>query len=142
MYRVIFCTSATNLYDYWQREKSHGSAQIDFLVQKGDKIIPVEVKSGTQGAMQSLRWFMQRKKIDGGIRTSLENFARYDQIEVYPLYAISNLFNNKHNNQKKHRKQNPVTHLYYPAVCVLVRIPYVKMFQNMRWNRHAAYCRK
>jgi hypothetical protein len=50
--------------------------------------------------MQSLRWFMQEKKIDRGIRTSLENFARYDQIEVYPLYAISNLFNNKPNNQK------------------------------------------
>jgi predicted AAA+ superfamily ATPase len=93
------CRNPASLY-YWQREKSHGSAQVDFLVQKGDKILPVEVKSGTQGAMQSLRWFMQEKKIDRGIRTSLENFARYDKVEVYPLYAISNLFNNKHSNQK------------------------------------------
>jgi predicted AAA+ superfamily ATPase len=86
------CRSPVSLY-YWQRERSHGSTQIDFLVQKHDKIIPVEVKSGTQGAMQSLRWFMQKKKIDRGIRISLENFARYDNIEVYPLYAISNLYN-------------------------------------------------
>jgi predicted AAA+ superfamily ATPase len=84
------CRNPVSLY-YWQREKSLGSAQIDFLVQKHDKIIPVEVKSGTQGAMQSLRWFMQEKKIDRGIRTSLENFSYYGNIEVYPLYAISNL---------------------------------------------------
>jgi predicted AAA+ superfamily ATPase len=87
------CRNPVSLY-YWQRERSQGSAQIDFLVQKQDKIIPVEVKSGTQGAMQSLRWFMQEKKIDRGIRTSLENFACYENIEVYPLYAISNLLNN------------------------------------------------
>jgi hypothetical protein len=50
-----------------------------------------QVKAGTQGAMQSLRWFMQQKKIDKGIRTSLENFACYENIDVYPMYAISNL---------------------------------------------------
>ncbi|MDR0606147.1 MAG: AAA family ATPase [Bacteroidales bacterium] len=88
------CNNPHSLY-YWQREKKRGSAQVDFLVQKNDRIIPLEVKSGTQGAMQSLRWFMQEKKIDIGVRTSLENFARYDNIEVYPLYAISNLLKDK-----------------------------------------------
>jgi predicted AAA+ superfamily ATPase len=88
--KVMSCHLPSNLY-YWQREKSEGSAQIDFLVQKHDRIIPVEVKAGTQGAMQSLRWFMQQKKIDKGIRTSLENFAHYENIDVYPMYAISNL---------------------------------------------------
>ena len=59
--------------------------------QKGEKIIPIEVKSGTQGAMQSLREFMKEKHSLLGVRTSLENFSRYEQIDVYPLYAISNL---------------------------------------------------
>ena len=85
-----FCYSKFPLY-YWQREKSQSSAQIDFVMQKGEKIIPVEVKSGTQGAMQSLRLFMKEKKIEKGVRTSLENFARYENIDVYPMYAISNL---------------------------------------------------
>ena len=84
------CRQPAALY-YWQREKSEGNAQVDFLVQKHDRIIPVEVKAGTRGAMQSLRWFMQQKKIDRGIRTSLENFTRYGDIDVYPIYAISNL---------------------------------------------------
>lgn len=84
------CYSPVNLY-FWQREKSQSSAQIDFLIQKHDKIIPIEVKAGTQGAMQSLRLFMAEKGIEKGIRTSLENFAFYENIEVFPMYAISNL---------------------------------------------------
>jgi len=87
------CYNPNSLY-YWQREKNHGSAQVDFLIQQGEKIVPIEVKAGTQGAMQSLRWFMKEKGISTGIRTSLENFTKYENIEVYPIYAISNLFNN------------------------------------------------
>jgi uncharacterized protein len=79
----------------WQRSASSGSlqsnAQIDFLIQKGSNIIPIEVKSGTQGSMQSLRLFMKEKHIEKGIRTSLENFGRYEDIDVYPLYAIGNV---------------------------------------------------
>jgi predicted AAA+ superfamily ATPase len=71
--------------------KFRGNAQVDFLVQKGSNIIPIEVKSGIQGSMQSLRLFMKEKQIKRGIRTSLENFARYEDIDVYPLYAIGNL---------------------------------------------------
>ena len=76
---------------FWQREKRQSSAQVDFLVQQGEKIVPIEVKAGRQGAMQSLHLFMQEKKIGRGIRTSLENFARYDDIEVCPMYAVANI---------------------------------------------------
>ena len=76
---------------FWSREKAQSSAQIDYLVQRGSAIIPIEVKSGTQGGMKSLNIFMKEKNIKSGIRTSLENFARKDTFDVYPLYAISNL---------------------------------------------------
>ncbi|MBO4739122.1 MAG: ATP-binding protein [Bacteroidales bacterium] len=75
----------------WHREKKDSQAEVDFVVQKGYDIIPIEVKSGTRGSMQSLRIFMEEKKSQYGIRTSLENFSSYDNIKVYPLYAISNL---------------------------------------------------
>ena len=68
-----------------------GNAQIDFLIQKGSNIIPIEVKAGTQGSMQSLRLFMKEKQIKRGVRTSLENFGCLDDIDIYPLYAIGNL---------------------------------------------------
>jgi predicted AAA+ superfamily ATPase len=79
----------------WQRSanpsSSQGNAQVDFIVQKGSNIIPIEVKSGTQGSMQSLWLFMKEKCIEKGVRTSLENFGCFGDIEVYPLYAIGNL---------------------------------------------------
>jgi len=84
------CYSPVGLY-FWQRDKSQSKAQIDFLIQKHNQIIPIEVKSGTQGAMQSLRLFMTEKNIKRGIRTSLENFSCYENIEVFPMYAISNI---------------------------------------------------
>ena len=61
------------------------------MVQTGETILPVEVKSGASGSMQSLRIFMEEKKSKTGIRTSLENFNHFDNIAVYPLYAISNI---------------------------------------------------
>ena len=42
--------------------------------------------------MQSMRLFLEAKGIPKGIRTSLENFSAYDDIIVYPLYAIKNIF--------------------------------------------------
>ena len=77
----------------WHREKAQSSAQIDYLIQRGSSIIPIEVKSGTQGGMKSLKLFMAEKNIERGVRTSLENFAKKDNYDIYPLYAISNLYN-------------------------------------------------
>ncbi|MDR2382621.1 MAG: AAA family ATPase [Prevotellaceae bacterium] len=74
----------------WVREKKNANAQIDFVVQQDEKIIPIEVKSGTSGKMQSMFLFLEEKKLPFGVRTSLENFATYDKIKVIPLYAIGN----------------------------------------------------
>ena len=76
----------------WHREKPQSSAQIDYLIQKGSSIIPIEVKSGTQGGMKSLALFMKEKNISRGVRTSLENFAEKENFDIYPLYAVSNLY--------------------------------------------------
>lgn len=76
----------------WHREKAGSNAEVDYVVQIGIDIMPIEVKSGNKGSMQSMRLFMQQKGIEKGIRTSLENFCAYDDILLYPLYAIKNLF--------------------------------------------------
>ena len=84
------CYVPQTLY-YWQREQKNSYAEVDYVIQRGEKIIPIEVKSGTSGKMQSLHLFMNEKKSEFGVRTSLENFAQYDKIKIYPLYAIENL---------------------------------------------------
>jgi predicted AAA+ superfamily ATPase len=84
------CYSDDELY-CWVREKKNSNAQVDFVIQQGRKIIPVEVKSGRGGKMQSMWVFLEEKNSEYGIRTSLENFSQYGKIKVYPLYAIGNL---------------------------------------------------
>ncbi len=55
-----------NLY-YWQRE--HGRrGEIDYLVQFGDMVVPVEVKSGASGKMKSLHQFMAEKNLELAVR--------------------------------------------------------------------------
>ena len=80
----------TALY-YWHREAKNSKAEVDYVVQRQDRIVPVEVKAGTKGAMQSLYLFMDEKKSSFGVRLSLENFAEYDRVKVLPLYAASNI---------------------------------------------------
>lgn len=71
---------------YWQREARGSNAEVDYLLQNGSSILPVEVKSGTRGAMQSLHLFLGEKKAPLGLRVSQENFAAYGPIRVLPLY--------------------------------------------------------
>ena len=83
-------TLPAELY-YWQREARGANAEIDYLSQNGNDVLPIEVKSGTRGAMQSLWIFLEEKKLPLGVRTSQENFGRHDKICVIPLYAIGKL---------------------------------------------------
>ena len=91
--KAASCYTPYRLY-CWHREKKQSNAQVDYVVQKNNAIIPIEVKSGIKGAMPSLRLFMQEKNSKVGIRTSLENFGKIDNVEICPLYAISNIFVN------------------------------------------------
>ncbi len=77
---------------YWHREKRGSSAEVDYLIEYKGDIVPIEVKSGITGKMQSMHQFLSEKNRAKGIRLSMENFASFDKIEVIPLYAISNLF--------------------------------------------------
>jgi len=76
---------------YWHRESKSSNAEVDYVFSKNGKIIPVEVKAGTKGSMQSMNIFMTEKGLSKGVRVSTENFSAYDNIEVYPLYAVENI---------------------------------------------------
>ncbi len=78
---------------YWHREANNSHAEVDYLLVSKGQIVPLEVKAGTKGSMQSLYLFLKEKKRPYGMRISSENFARYDKIQVYPLYAVNNLMN-------------------------------------------------
>ena len=53
---------------YWMREKANSSAEVDYLVSVGSRVIPVEVKAGATGRLKSLRLFLAEKHLDFGLR--------------------------------------------------------------------------
>ena len=77
---------------YWHREAKSSNAEVDYVIQKGENIIPIEVKAGTTGQMQSMFLFLKERKLPKGIRISQENFTKYNKIQTLPIYAIKNLF--------------------------------------------------
>jgi predicted AAA+ superfamily ATPase len=76
---------------YWQREKEGSAAEVDYVIQQGQEIVPIEVKAGTKGAMQSMFLFLAEKKRQYGIRCSMENFGEFQNVKIYPLYAAGNI---------------------------------------------------
>ena len=83
-----------NLY-YWHRESANSNAEVDYVFQEDQAILPVEIKASNKGAMQSMFQFLKEKNGKEGIRISLENFTDYPPISVYPIYAVSTLRNRK-----------------------------------------------
>lgn len=45
--------------NFWTREEKDASAEVDFIFQYQDLIIPIEVKSGASGKLRSLHQFME-----------------------------------------------------------------------------------
>jgi predicted AAA+ superfamily ATPase len=78
---------------YWHRQSPASNAEVDYVIQRHEQIIPVEVKSGTRGAMQSMHLFLTSHNLPFGIRLSQENFSRYGSILTMPVYAASQLRN-------------------------------------------------
>jgi len=46
---------------YWNREKKSSTAEVDYLYEHGQKVIPVEVKAGKTGSLKSLQLFAAEK---------------------------------------------------------------------------------
>lgn len=55
---------------YWIREETGSSAEIDYIIQHGQRVIPVEVKAGSQGSLKSLHLFMGLKKLPVALRVN------------------------------------------------------------------------
>ncbi|MFD0704438.1 ATP-binding protein [Alloscardovia venturai] len=71
---------------YWSADNSRG--EIDFIVQRGNAIYPIEVKAEENLRAKSLRAFSQRYPQVEPIRTSLSPFRREDWMRNVPLYAL------------------------------------------------------
>jgi predicted AAA+ superfamily ATPase len=90
--------SKAELY-FWKRKEKNSSAEVDYLVQRQEHIMPIEVKSGHGGTLRSLRLFLESHlKSNAAIRFSYLNYSVIDKLDSRPLYAVASL---AHDSQKK-----------------------------------------
>lgn len=81
-----------NLY-YWHREARASQAEVDYVIQYHDTIIPIEVKSGPGSTLKSMHSFLEsHPQSPYGIRFSTQNFSEHENIKSMPLYSIFTLF--------------------------------------------------
>ena len=70
---------------FWRNDK--GTKEVDFILKIGEKLIPVEVKSGDNVKSDSLNDYVRLYKPDWSIRISEKNFGFENGIKSIPLYA-------------------------------------------------------
>ena len=74
---------------YWFNSK--GAAEVDFLIQSGNRIVPMEVKSGLNVNAKSLRSYRERYNPQISIRASMKNLRLDDGLLNIPLYLLGEL---------------------------------------------------
>lgn len=88
---------------YWENTAEGTRSEVDYMIARDMKVLPIECKAGTSGKMKSLYEFMRQKHLTEAVRTSLENFSELEHIDrqdkdavrrirILPLFAISSLF--------------------------------------------------
>lgn len=68
-----------------------GSCEIDFVVDIGEQIVPIEVKAETNLRAKSLKTYRERFEPELSVRTSMADYKKEDWLLNLPLYAIENI---------------------------------------------------
>ena len=74
---------------YYTNER--GSCEIDFLVDDGERVIPLEVKAEENLRAKSLRTYKEKFQPELSIRTSMADYRKEDWMVNLPLYAVEEI---------------------------------------------------
>ncbi len=69
---------------YWESDRG---AEVDFVIQREGRLIPIEVKSADNTRAKSLKIYMDTYKPDYAIKLSAKNFGLENSVRTVPLYA-------------------------------------------------------
>lgn len=82
------CIDDLSLYYY---TNDRGSCEIDFIVDNGEHIIPVEVKAEENLRAKSLKVYHEKYNPQISVRTSMADYRKDDWLTNLPLYAIDHV---------------------------------------------------
>ena len=68
-----------------------GSCEMDFVIDTGEQIIPVEVKAEVNLKAKSLRIYKEKFEPKVSVRTSMANYKKEDWLVNLPLYAVEEI---------------------------------------------------
>jgi predicted AAA+ superfamily ATPase len=74
---------------YWTNERN--TNEVDFLLDTGGDVVPLEVKAEVNLQSKSLRAFAEKYRPTISIRTSMADYRREEWLLNLPLYAIGNI---------------------------------------------------
>ena len=74
-----------NIY-YWTADR--GTAEVDFVIDNGKDVIPVEVKAEVNLQAKSLKVYREKFQPQLSIRTSMADYKKEDWLLNLPLWAV------------------------------------------------------
>lgn len=78
--------------NYWARTSPGSSAEVDFVIVRDGKIIPIEVKSGKNGSLKSLHYLLEHNlHIDSAIIFSNAPLGVQEKLNFIPIYWAGRL---------------------------------------------------
>jgi hypothetical protein len=83
-------TNPDNDIYYWSSDTA--TAEIDFLLQNDDNIVPIEVKAEENLRAKSLQTFCGKYQVGNAIRISMSDYREQDWLVNVPLYAVGELY--------------------------------------------------
>ena len=82
--------------NYWLREGAKNNAEVDYVIEDGINVLPIEVKSGKSGSLRALREMMRCKGLKRAVRFDANIASVQDvkidenlsyQLESRPIYS-------------------------------------------------------
>lgn len=68
--------------NYWLKDKKTSKAEVDFVLEHKERIIPIEVKAGKSSKLKSLYYFLSEKKQNLGIKISTDPYQKVKIMET------------------------------------------------------------
>ncbi|MEE0514783.1 MAG: ATP-binding protein [Emergencia sp.] len=77
--------------DVYYYTNNRGSCEVDFVVDTGELIVPVEVKAEVNLRAKSLKTYQEKFSPEVAIRTSMADYKKEERLINLPLYAIDQI---------------------------------------------------
>lgn len=77
--------------DVYYYTNDRGSCEVDFVVDTGEQIVPIEVKAEVNLRAKSLKTYQEKFSPEISVRTSMSDYKKEEWLVNLPLYAIDQI---------------------------------------------------